>query len=229
MNTSDQTVHSTEHRHSPSTRQRSYLSFWHGSKRVCRNTFMFLHTISDKRLRNLRVSLLTNGLAPRCHGNTRRLPTNSVSYVDKQRVAQFLITHAEASAILLPGRIPGYKRTDVQLLPSSTTKRQVWLQYCSSLQSLSEPHHQVAYSTFCTIWRQLVPQIQVMKPMSDLCWICQSNSTAIMRAANHPEEEKSQVKYPALCIHTHQRANLTLHTCNVQFYYREHIKPAEVR
>ena len=123
-----------------------------------------------------------------------RLPANAVSFVDTQRVVQFLTTHAEANAILLPGRIPGYKRTDVQLLPSSTTKRQVWLQYCSSLQSLSQTHHQVAYSTFCTLWRQLVPHIQAMKPMSDLCWICQSNSTAIMQAANHPEEEKSEVK-----------------------------------
>ena len=30
-----------------------------------------------------------------------------------------------------------------------------------------------------------------MKPMSDLGWVCQQNSTAIMRAANRPEEEKS--------------------------------------
>ena len=32
-----------------------------------------------------------------------------------------------------------------------------------------------------------------MKPMSDLCWVCQQNSAAIMRAANTPEEEKSEV------------------------------------
>ena len=29
--------------------------------------------------------------------------------------------------------------------------------------------------------------------MSDLCWVCQQNSMAIMRAANTPEAEKSQV------------------------------------
>ena len=50
-----------------------------------------------------------------------------------------------------------------------------------------------AYSTFCTLWRQLIPQVTVMKPMSDLCWVCQQNSAAIMRAANTPEEEKSEV------------------------------------
>ena len=46
----------------------------------------------------------------------------------------------------------------------------------------------VAYSTFTQFLRQVV-----MKPISDLCWIYQQNSTAIMRAANRPEEEKSIV------------------------------------
>ena len=31
-------------------------------------------------------------------------------------------------------------------------------------------------------------------PMSDLCWICQQNSVAIMRAANRPDEDKTEVK-----------------------------------
>ncbi len=36
-------------------------------------------------------------------------------------VVTFLKNFAEANAILLPARIPGYKRDDVQLLPPSTT------------------------------------------------------------------------------------------------------------
>ena len=32
-----------------------------------------------------------------------------------------------------------------------------------------------------------------MKPMSDLCWVCQQNSAAITHSANRPEEEKSAV------------------------------------
>ena len=52
------------------------------------------------------------------------------------------------------------------------------------------------YNTFCTLWRKLTPQIMVMKPMTDLCWVCQQNSSAIMRAANTPEEEKSDVIIP---------------------------------
>ena len=31
--------------------------------------------------------------------------------------------------MVLPGQVPGYKSSDVQLLPSSTTKHQVWELY----------------------------------------------------------------------------------------------------
>ena len=198
-NTSTHTVHST--RSTPQSgvhRQKIYRLFYHGGHRVCKKTYLFLHTVSEKRLRNLQKSLQENGLTPRQHGNLRRLPSNTISFPDTQRVVEFLQAYAEANAILLPGRIPGYKRTDVQLLPSSATKRHVWQQYCTAL--VDTTYHQVAYSTFCGIWRQVVPQILITKPMSDLCWVCQSNSTAIIRAANQPEEIKSAV---SRSIHTY--------------------------
>lgn len=97
----------------------------------------------------------------------------------------------EANAMVLPGRVPGYKSSDIQLLPSSTTKHKVWelYQQAASLESMRP----VSYSTFTSLWRQLLPHVVVMKPMSDLCWMCQKNSTAITRSANQPEEEKTLV------------------------------------
>ena len=47
-----------------------------------------------------------------------------------------------------------------------------------------------AYNTFCTLRRELAPHITIMKPMTDLCWVCQQNSTAMLRAANRPVEER---------------------------------------
>ena len=93
--------------------------------------------------------------------------------------------------MLLPGRVPGYKDSDVKLLPSSTTKHAIWELYLQA--AATSLMRAVAYSTFIQLWRQLLPSIVVMKPMSDLCWVCQQNSTAIMRSANCPEEEKSTV------------------------------------
>lgn len=58
--------------------------------------------------------------------------------------------------------------------------------------------HTVAYSTFCYLWRVLVPSVVVMKPRSHLCWQCQQNSTAITRTANSSDLEKSSVLGDAL-------------------------------
>ena len=94
--------------------------------------------------------------------------------------------------MVLPGRVPGYKRTDVQLLPSSTTKHQVWELYqAAAAESSMTP---VGYSTFTRLWRELLPYIVVMKPMTDLCWQCQRNSSIISKHSNRPEAEKTMVR-----------------------------------
>ena len=103
----------------------------------------------------------------------------------------------EANAMVLPGRVPGYKRSDIQLLPSSTTKHVVWELYQQAAAAGST--RPVCYSMFTSLWRQLLPHVVVMKPMSDLCWICQQNSTAISRSANQPEEEKTLVHNTSTC------------------------------
>lgn len=63
------------------------------------------------------------GLVARVHGNTKRLPFNSLTHLEHKNVEKFIQTYARVNAILLPGRIPGYKRDDLQLLPSCTTKK----------------------------------------------------------------------------------------------------------
>ena len=57
-----------------------------------------------------------------------------------------------------------------------------------------------AYTNFCCYWRELLPHVIITKPRSDLCWVCQQNSMAIMKSMNRRPEEKSKVanstKYP---------------------------------
>ena len=91
----------------------------------------------------------------------------------------------------LLGRVPGYKSSDVQLLPSSTSKHTVWELYqeAASIDSMRP----VGYSTFTRLWRELLPYVVVTKPMTDLCWRCQRNSAAITRISNRPVEEKTMV------------------------------------
>lgn len=72
---------------------------------------------------NVKASFLASGLTTRQHGNTRRLPKHALKLDEVKNFVTFLSNYAERNAILLPGRIPGYKKDDIQLLPSSTTKK----------------------------------------------------------------------------------------------------------
>ena len=89
--------------------------------------------------------------------------------------------------------IPGYKRSDIQILTSSTTKKGIWLLY----EETARQHlrRSVAYFTFCQVWRRFLQHVIVARPMTDLCAVCQKNSAAIIRSVNLSEEEKSEVHY----------------------------------
>ena len=81
---------------------------------------------------------------------------------------------------------------NVSLVVVNLATRQVWLVYHQAA-SASADTKGVCYSLFCALWKQLTPQVVVTRPMSDLRWMCQQNSTLIMRAHNRPVEEKSEM------------------------------------
>ena len=132
MNTSS-TV-STASRHKEVNRDKNYTTLFHLGKPVCLKTFQFLHAVGKKRLRNLMANVRSNGLTPRVHGNMRRRPRHALSFNSTEHVVRFLHIYAEEHAMLLPGRIPGYPRTDIQLLPSSLSKRAIWRVYYEAAQ-----------------------------------------------------------------------------------------------
>ena len=184
-------------RHKNGEREKVYTALYHQSKPVCLRMFQFIHTIGEKRMRNLMGNVRENGLTPRVHGNVKRRPKHALSLASTEYVMRFLHSYAEQHALLLPGRIPGYSRTDLQLLPSSVSKRAVWRVYHEAAENVNTIHT-VAYSTFCYLWRTLVPSVVVMKPRTDLCWQCQQKSTAITRSANSTDSDKSAAISDAL-------------------------------
>ena len=101
----------------------------------------------------------------------------------------FLENYAEDYAILLPGRIPGVRDYGkAKLLLSSVSRRTVYRQYADAGRD-----HAFSESSFKRIWRKYVPHIYSIKPMTDLCWTCKKNSTAILRNAVCEIECESEV------------------------------------
>ena len=137
--------------HSSILHQRDFCHYMHQGKPICANTFMFLHGIGRTRLKNIWCSIRLQGLLPRLHGNKHRQPYNTLSFEDTEYVVHFIFSYAEQFALLLPGRVPGYSRSNIQLLPSSKSKRGIWNVYCQTAGESDK--HFVAYFTFCRLWR----------------------------------------------------------------------------
>ncbi len=170
-------------------RKHQYTNFLHQGHQICIEIFRFLHVVGAKRLKNIVKSIKMNGIAPRIHGNIKRMPLNTFTLKEVQDVIYFLLNYCEKHALLLPDRVPGYSRTDIKLLPSSTSKRRIWNIYKETAEQAET--HVIAYSTFCRLWKTQLPYIVLMKPMTDLCWKCQQNGNSILRAANSSDSIKS--------------------------------------
>ena len=101
------------------TRQSTRMSFSYHGRRICKKTFIFLHCLQYFRFHSLLKHYKKNGLTLRTHGNTKRLPSSASSIETVERVVKFIKDVAEEQALLLPRRVPGFKRIDVKLLPSN--------------------------------------------------------------------------------------------------------------
>ena len=84
--------------------------------------------ISKDKLTNLKQFYMTHGIYPRKKKSGGRRKT-ALNFAEITRVTRFIINFAEQHSIILPGRIPGFKRDDVKVLPSCETKASIWRYY----------------------------------------------------------------------------------------------------
>uniref|UniRef100_X1ZQD9 Uncharacterized protein n=1 Tax=Capitella teleta TaxID=283909 RepID=X1ZQD9_CAPTE len=105
---------------SQTQRRRARTRYFYQGKQLCVTTFGFLYKVCYDRIQRLSAHYQQNGLCPvesqkrGAHGHKKAL-----SFEDISRVVNFLKTYAEDHALVLPGRVPGFWRDDVVLLPSS--------------------------------------------------------------------------------------------------------------
>lgn len=172
---------------------------------------MFLHFygLSDSWFQRLREHYENHGVSLRTHGNTKRLPHNTLSQATIEVVKAFLSNFGEENAISLPGRIPGFKSDEIKVLSLSKTKKSVWRVYEAACETSDV--QAVGYTKFLKLWEQFYPNVVVTKPMPDLCFTCQQNTSKLQRAANLSESKKSE------CVKAHQE-HLNCTQAERQFY-----------
>ena len=173
-------------------RQKTRSTYLFMSRFVCTKAFVKLLGISYDKLYALVKHYKANGLVPRqLRAGGRKNNTASLSLMNTERVVHFVKQYAEDHAVSLPGRVPGFKRDDIRLLPSSCPKSHVYQLYADSANMAG--HRVVASSTCKKLWVELCPYIVVARPVTDLCWRCQQNNTNIYGSANLTLEEKTEL------------------------------------
>ena len=165
-------------------------TYFYKNNQQCRKCFLFMHTISDKRFRNLVDHYKASGVTPRVHGLAGKSPPNTTSLSRVTSMLRFIKNLASSVSLPLPGRLPNFRDERVQLLPTDMSKLEVYRKYRKAAER--EGTQPVGRSTFLDLWNKQLPYIMVMKPATDLCWVCQQNLTQILRSTNRSEEDKSQ-------------------------------------
>ena len=106
-------------------------------------------------------------------------------------VARYNLYNINYTYLMYIGRIPGYKRSDIQLLPVQSTKIKIYEEYVKASGALT--FRLPGERAFRMLWQKYMPQLIITAPRSDLCWTCQRNSMALVAASNKSDVEKMKV------------------------------------
>ena len=133
-------------------------SFLYQSQPICKEMFLNLYGISKSRFQRLLDHYQNHGIFLWTHGNSKRLPHNRLPQAVSEDVKNFLSNYVDENAVLLPGRIPGFKNEDIQLLSSSDTKMNVWNSFTRTCEESNK--QAVSYTKFTNLWKQLKGCVQ---------------------------------------------------------------------
>ena len=159
---------------------------------ICKEMFLNLYGISNSWFQRLVDHYQNHGISLQTHGNSKRLPHNTLPQAIAEDVKNFLSNYAQENALLLPGRIPGFKDEYIQLLSSSDTKMHVWNSFKRACEESNK--QVVSYPKFTLLWKQFHPNVIVAKPMTALCFTCQQNTSEKSDCVQAQQEHLNSVQ-----------------------------------
>ena len=180
----DVTTRNTKHS-KQSERKSSRTDYLHHGHKICRDFFLYLHSIGKDKLTALLKYYKAQGVQAVVHMNSKRKPKHALTF-------DFINNYAEVHAIRLPGRTPSHWVCDNCLLPTDCTKRKVFDEY-----KAAAGQGAVALRTFRHLWQSLMPFIRTMPPATDLCFVCQQG----VKNLNRPNTANLQQALDELNLH----------------------------
>ena len=167
-------------------RKKQWYKYTYHGEEICAGAFRCLYGVGIKQFKNLKKHLEENGPVPRVHGNTGKKPKNTLSYSTVSAVVTFLKNYTEQFGIPQPAPLHGRAGTAPTYLPASCTIVSLHKSYVASCAEAGK--QAVGYHSFRSIWRDCLPQIQIMSPRTDVCTQCESCRRQIHQARTEAEK-----------------------------------------
>ena len=153
--------------------------------------FQFVFGTGEKKLKNEKAALRSNGMEVKMHGHVKNQirALNAVTY---EYATKFIKNFGEQQALVLPGRLPTYRlNTDLLILPCSMTKAYVYNEYVAACKTMNiVPVHR---STWYELWNERCANVVIQKPKNDLCTVCQKNVMSLVKLRGLPVAAKEKV------------------------------------
>jgi len=169
-------------------------STFHGVT-VCTDAFHFIHDVSRRVTRDLKIQFEQEGLVPKVHGNVIKTAlAKALSFEVRENAIKFVENYALTNALVLPGRTAGTKNPDVLLLPCGTTKNTIYNLYvepCGGEQKMS-------FSSFCQTWNTFLPGVCIQKPRTDLCATCTKDTVSLQKIRSLDDEARTALLQSSL-------------------------------
>jgi hypothetical protein len=167
--------------------------------RVCRTVFRSLFSISDKKLRNLINYLKTfNFPTPRCHGNTGRIPKQTLAPEIRIRIENWIMNFAMRVGEPNWRTISSESNVNLIFLPACYTISMLY-SLC-----LEDTGFQFSRSTFYSIFNSdACKHVRVRNPRSDMCDTCDLLRNILNSIAHKHQEGRAIVALPSAQLANH--------------------------
>eukprot|EP01028_Stygiella_incarcerata_P005046 TRINITY_DN2174_c0_g1_i1.p1 TRINITY_DN2174_c0_g1~~TRINITY_DN2174_c0_g1_i1.p1 ORF type:complete len:687 (+),score=189.22 TRINITY_DN2174_c0_g1_i1:217-2277(+) len=164
---------------------RAFISYSVSGVKVCQPFFSKLFRMCSRTLTLIskEITSLEGGMVSWEEGRGGK---RDIVKEERRKLVDFLLRYGAQEGFPSPsGRHWKKSGHDVILLPSRTSKKDVWTIY---LKEKDEDSHSYSYPHFLTIWEEDVPWIKVLKRGSDFCDAC----TSLVRLLRRSKDESTR-------------------------------------
>ncbi|CAG8660094.1 2483_t:CDS:2, partial [Paraglomus brasilianum] len=140
----------------------------------------------------------TDGIIPRVHGNTKRIPQRNtkvtINYELAKEVRTFVTNYASVNGLPSPGRHLSKVTSALIYLPTNENYTTVFEHFQQSMRlTFGDEQKIMSRNSFVRLWKALTPHITFLKPQSDLCTVCEELRYKIAHN-NDPQRKEDVIK-----------------------------------